>query len=293
MQALPAQSAGGVAVGSGLPSSPGTLGPSPGVPGAPRSIHVHIHTSDPGALIAVPSSSVSAPPRAFSFEEHVRVPAGGSGLSMRQLLERGDPRNAAHGGAGANHGSGGGRANRWSNDGGNGANPVAGSLSSGPSGMQGALMTFDENGAMRVVPVRSRGGGHGPSGNNGDPLLARFQHQFNFRPVSNPPNLAPAGAGAAAPYPPASASSESPRQMDQASRSLPGMQVHTRAPWLFLPKCSFVMYVVTWTGAHQQGSFRALFIGVPLFVAVFIEGRSLGDTPIDRGPNGAQALVSY
>ena len=220
MQALPPQSGGGGAVGSGLPSSAGTLGPSPGVPGVPRSIHVHIHTSDPGALIAVPSSSVSSPPRPFSYEEHVRIPAGGTGFTVRQLLERAD-RNAAHGGGASNDASGAGRANRSSNDGGEGANPVAGSLSSGPSGMQGALMTFDENGAMRVVPVRSRGG-HAGSGNHGDPLLARFhQHQFNFRPGSSPPNEA---AGGGATYPPPSAPTDSPRQMDEASRSLPGME---------------------------------------------------------------------
>lgn len=218
-----------MAVGTGLPSTPGTLGPSPGVPGVPRSIHVHIHTSDPGALIAVPSSSVSSPPRPFSFEEHVRIPAGGSGFTVRQLLERADPRNASHGGGAANDASGPARSNRSNNDAADGANSVPGSLPSGPTGMQGAFMTFDENGGMRVVPVRSRGAGHASSGNLGDPLLARFQHQFNFRPASNPPNDAPVAAAAAATYPPPSGSTDSPRQTDQAR---PGMEFHTWAALL-------------------------------------------------------------
>lgn len=219
-----------MAVGTGLPSTPGTLGPSPGVPGVPRSIHVHIHTSDPGALIAVPSSSVSSPPRPFSFEDHVRIPAGGPGFTVRQLLERADPRNASHGGGAPNDASGPARPNRSSNDAADGANAVPGSLSSGPTGMQGAFMTFDENGGMRVVPVRSRGAGHGPSANHGDSLFARLPQTFNFRPASNPPNDAPV---AAATYPPPSASTDSPRQTDQASRSLPGMEFGTWAAVLF------------------------------------------------------------
>ena len=213
-------------MGTGLPSTPGTLGPSLGVPGVPRSIHVHIHTSDPGALIAVPSSSVSSPLRPFSFEEHVRIPAGGTGFSVRQLLERADPRSASHAGAAPNDVSGPARLDRSSNDAADGAHSVPGGLPSGPTGMQGALMTFDENGAMRVVPVRSRGAGHPASGNHVDPLLARIQHQFNFRPASNPPNDTPV---APAMYPPPSASTDSPRQMDQASRSLPGMEFHAAA----------------------------------------------------------------
>ncbi|KAG0625261.1 hypothetical protein M758_2G041000 [Ceratodon purpureus] len=164
---LPSQSGGGVAVGTGLPSTP----------------------------------------------------AGGPGFTVRQLLERADPRNASHGGGAPNDASGPARPNRSSNDAADGANAVPGSLSSGPTGMQGAFMTFDENGGMRVVPVRSRGAGHGPSANHGDSLFARLPQTFNFRPASNPPNDAPV---AAATYPPPSASTDSPRQTDQASRSLPG-----------------------------------------------------------------------
>lgn len=232
MQALPRQSTGGGAVGTGLPSTPGTLGPSPGVPGLPRSIHLHIHTIDPGTLIAVPSSSLSPPPRPSSFEEHVRVPAGG--FTVRQLLERADARNASHTGPAPNDSSGPARPNHSSTDTADGANSGQGSLPAGPTGMQGALMTFDENGAMRVVPVRSRGAVHPPSGHlhvpsghiHVDPLLSRFQHQFNFRTASNLPNDTPVPA---AMYPLPSASTDSPRHMDQANRSLPGMNFHSLA----------------------------------------------------------------
>lgn len=220
MQALPPQTAGGLAVGTALPSPPGTLGPSPGVPGVSRSIHVHIHTSDPGALIAVPSSSLNSAPRQFSHEELVRIPAGGAGSTLRQFLERADHLIAPQSGAAPNDVGGSARPNRPRNEAADGANQAPGSAPPGPSGMQGALMTVDETGAVRVVPVRFRGGVHPPSGNTVDPLVSRFQQQFFVRPVSNSPNDTPVPA-AANPVPPTS--TDQSRQTDQASRNTPGM----------------------------------------------------------------------
>nr|XP_024379069.1 uncharacterized protein LOC112283865 isoform X11 [Physcomitrium patens] len=120
--ALPPQTAGGLAVGTALPSPPGTLGPSPGVPGVSRSIHVHIHTSDPGALIAVPSSSLNSAPRQFSHEELVRIPAGGAGSTLRQFLERADHLIAPQSGAAPNDVGGSARPNRPRNEAADGAN---------------------------------------------------------------------------------------------------------------------------------------------------------------------------
>lgn len=155
----------------------------------------------------------------FSHVELVRIPAGGAGFTVRQLLERTDPRNASHGSAAPNDAGGPARANRSSNDAVDGSNPVPGSISSGPTGMQGALMTFDENGAVRVVPVRSRGAGHPPPSNPAD-LVSRFQHQFIVRPTSNPPNdiSVPAVTNSLP-----SASTDSSRHTYQSSRSIPGM----------------------------------------------------------------------
>lgn len=214
MQSLPFQPAGGV-VGTALPPPPtGTLGPSPGVPGAPRSIHIHIHTSDPGALSNSPPPSLTSAQRPFSSEEVVRNPAGPSGL-VRQLLERAsDTRSLQTFGGGAaqddavrperlpvhapNH-----------PEGDNNNTPSA-----GPTAVQAALMTIDENGTMRVVPVRSRGSGH--HSNSFDPLLARIhQHQFVVRPASNNLPSDTATPGAAAP-------TDSARHMDTTSRSVPG-----------------------------------------------------------------------
>nr|XP_024378995.1 large proline-rich protein BAG6-like isoform X6 [Physcomitrium patens]XP_024379003.1 large proline-rich protein BAG6-like isoform X6 [Physcomitrium patens]XP_024379014.1 large proline-rich protein BAG6-like isoform X6 [Physcomitrium patens] len=219
--ALPPQTAGGLAVGTALPSPPGTLGPSPGVPGVSRSIHVHIHTSDPGALIAVPSSSLNSAPRQFSHEELVRIPAGGAGSTLRQFLERADHLIAPQSGAAPNDVGGSARPNRPRNEAADGANQAPGSAPPGPSGMQGALMTVDETGAVRVVPVRFRGGVHPPSGNTVDPLVSRFQQQFFVRPVSNSPNDTPVPA-AANPVPPTS--TDQSRQTDQASRNTPGSE---------------------------------------------------------------------
>lgn len=137
---------------------------------------------------------------------------------MRQLLERADPRNASHGNASPNDAGGPARPNRSSNEAADGSNPVPASVSSGPTGMQGAFMTFDENGAVRVVPVRSRGAGHPLSSNHAD-LVSRFQHQFIVRPTSNPPNdiSVPAATNSVP-----SASAESSRHFDQSSRNVPG-----------------------------------------------------------------------
>nr|XP_024403544.1 uncharacterized protein LOC112295797 isoform X2 [Physcomitrium patens] len=164
--ALPLQSAGGLAVGTGLPSTP----------------------------------------------------AGGAGFTVRQLLERADHRNTSHAGATSNDAGGPARPNRPSNEAADGANPVSDSVPSGFTGMQGTLMTLDENGAVRVVPVRSLGVGH-PPGTTAEHLGPRFQHQFIVRPASNPPNDASVAA-AGNPVPPVS--SDSSRLTDQASRSTPG-----------------------------------------------------------------------
>jgi hypothetical protein len=80
--------------------------------------------------------------------------------------------------------------------------------------VQAALMTIDENGTMRVVPVRSRGSGH--HSNSFDPLLARIhQHQFVVRPASNNLPSDTTTPGAAAP-------TDSARHTDTTSRSVPG-----------------------------------------------------------------------
>lgn len=138
---------------------------------------------------------------------------------MRQLLERADHRNTSHAGATSNDAGGPARPNRPSNEAADGANPVSDSVPSGFTGMQGTLMTLDENGAVRVVPVRSLGVGH-PPGTTAEHLGPRFQHQFIVRPASNPPNDASVAA-AGNPVPPVS--SDSSRLTDQASRSTPGM----------------------------------------------------------------------
>jgi len=171
---------------------------------------INIYTFNPRAF---PSSSLSPPPRPSSFGGRVRGTAGGSGFTVRQLIERGDSRNAPHAGSASNDASGPTRPTTFSTYAADGANLGPGSLSPGPTGMQGASVTFDEDGAARVVPVRSRDAVHPPAGQvHVDPLLSRFQHQLNFRTGSSPPNATPATAAI---HPP-------PRQMDQASRSLPG-----------------------------------------------------------------------
>ncbi len=66
------------------------------------------------------------------------------------------------------------------------------------TGMQGSIMTFDEHGAMRVVPVHSHAGsssGHPwasfETGVHFHPLLARFQHQFSGQPFTLSRNAVP------------------------------------------------------------------------------------------------------
>lgn len=216
------QTVAGVSLATGLPTPAGTLGPSPNAVGAPRSIHVHIHTSDVGASSASPSPPLSSSSRQLSSEELARLAAGVPGLTVRQLLERVDQRTAS-------------QATSVSQDTGvimrpNAETPEGASASVGitpnPAGVQGAFMTFDENGAMRVVPVRSRtGSGHvhahiplNPS-NSFDPLLARFQHQFIARPASTTPHTT---TGPVIPHPVTLSSAELPRPLDVAARSLPG-----------------------------------------------------------------------
>ncbi|XP_073392613.1 uncharacterized protein [Physcomitrium patens] len=143
------------------------------------------------------------------------------GTALPSPPERADHLIAPQSGAAPNDVGGSARPNRPRNEAADGANQAPGSAPPGPSGMQGALMTVDETGAVRVVPVRFRGGVHPPSGNTVDPLVSRFQQQFFVRPVSNSPNDTPVPA-AANPVPPTS--TDQSRQTDQASRNTPGSE---------------------------------------------------------------------
>lgn len=165
---------------------------------------------------------------------------------MRQILERADSRQ--HVGSALNDASGSNRLNPSSTDVADGSNSSLRNVPSGPTGMQGAFVTVDDNGAVRVVPVRSRGAVHLPLGHvhvpaghvHVDPLFSRFQRQFNFRTTYNPSSDPPVPS-AANPLP--SASSGSFRQMDQAGLILPGIIVHAfGALWFQLRSFSFAAY---------------------------------------------------
>lgn len=162
---------------------------------------------------------------------------------MRQILERADSRQ--HVGSALNDASGSNRLYPPSTDVADGSNSSLGNVTSGPTGMQGAFVTVNDNGAVRVVPVRSRGAVHLPLGHvhvpaghvHVDPLFSRFQRQFNFRTASNPSIDTPA----ANPLP--SASSGSFRHIDQAALILPGIIVHAfGALWFHLRPFSFAAY---------------------------------------------------
>ncbi|OAE30455.1 hypothetical protein AXG93_2121s1290 [Marchantia polymorpha subsp. ruderalis] len=169
---------GALPVGTSQPSG-GIVGPTLG----PRSINIHIHTSDLRLPSGAPSPSPSPsspqrpPPRAVAG-----VTPGAPGSNVRQVMERAEAGTAEHGLTvrqiieRAEAVSAAQQANAEMN------NQAA---SVGP--VQGAIMTFNENGAMRVVPVRSRpaAGAHinvtaGNPANDASAtaLLARFQQQL-------------------------------------------------------------------------------------------------------------------
>jgi hypothetical protein len=65
------------------------------------------------------------------------------------------------------------------------------------TGVQGAIMTFDEHGAMRIVPVHSHTGSTPANprapfepGTHFHPMLARFQHHFAGQPFTVSRNAA-------------------------------------------------------------------------------------------------------
>ncbi|KAL3698961.1 hypothetical protein R1sor_016983 [Riccia sorocarpa] len=200
VQSVPLQT--GVALGT-LPV--GASQQSGGIGGpalAPRSINLHIHTSDlrlpSGAPSSpTPSSSQRPPPRAVAG-----VASGAPGLAVRQATERTDGANMENGlrqilvNNAAQQGSG-------------ETNPQGATAGA----VQGAIMTFNENGAVRVVPVRTRtsatargGASAGTASNdlNATTLLARFQQQLESlqqqrsTPHSSAPSSSTAGTNSSA-----------------------------------------------------------------------------------------------
>ncbi|KAH9558964.1 hypothetical protein CY35_06G034400 [Sphagnum magellanicum] len=190
VQPLPLQTSAAFPIGQSQPR-PLTLAPSPAAAGTPRSIHIHIHTSDLGAPSASPSPSLSSPPPQRSAQElaHAASRASG-GVTVHQMPERADLSSLS----------------QTLTDTGITIHPVnesAGGTTATPippahTGMQGSIMTFDEHGAMRVVPVHSHAGsssGHPwasfETGVHFHPLLARFQHQFSGQPFTLSRNAVP------------------------------------------------------------------------------------------------------
>jgi hypothetical protein len=186
VQPLPMQTSAAFPVGR-LQPRPVTLAPSPAVAGTPRSIHIHIHTSDVGA----PSASPSPPPPPSAEEGgHVASGVPGSG-TVHQVLAHTDV----------------GGPSRTLPDTGITIRPVnesAGGTAATPmppahTGVQGAIMTFDEHGAMRIVPVHSHAGSTPANprapfepGTHFHPMLARFQHHFAGQPFTVSRNAAAA-----------------------------------------------------------------------------------------------------
>ncbi len=170
---------------------PLTLAPSSAAAGTPRSIHIHIHTSDLGAPSSSPSPSLSSPPPQRSAQELALAASRASGgVTVHQMPERADLSSPS----------------QTLTDTGITIHPVnesAGGTTATPippahTGMQGSIMTFDEHGAMRVVPVHSHAGyssGHPwasfETGAHFHPLLARFQHQFSGQPFTLSRNAVP------------------------------------------------------------------------------------------------------
>jgi hypothetical protein len=172
---------------------PVTQVPSPAVTGPPRSVHIHIHTSDLGAVSALRSPSLSSPPPQQSAEELAHGASGTpGGVTVHQMPERADPSgpsrtlpdtgiaiHTVNGGAGGTTGA---------------------FMPPAHTGVQGAIMTFDEHGAVRVAPMNLPAGstsghlqGSFEASTPVHPLLARFQHQFAGQPsmVSQNPAAVP------------------------------------------------------------------------------------------------------
>ncbi|CAM6021903.1 unnamed protein product [Sphagnum balticum] len=190
VQPLPLQTSAAFPIGQSQPR-PLTLAPSSAAAGTPRSIHIHIHTSDLGAPTASPSPSLSSPPPQRSAQELALAASRASGgVTVHQMPERADLSSPS----------------QTLTDTGITIHPVnesAGGTTATPippahTGMQGSIMTFDEHGAMRVVPVHSHAGsssGHPwasfETGAHFHPLLARFQHQFSGQPFTLSRNAVP------------------------------------------------------------------------------------------------------
>ncbi|CAM6036842.1 unnamed protein product [Sphagnum compactum] len=91
VQPRPLQMSGAFPAGQSQPR-PVTQVPSPAVTGPPRSIHIHIHTSDLGAASALRSPSLSSPPPQQSAEELAHGASGTpGGVTVHQMPERADP----------------------------------------------------------------------------------------------------------------------------------------------------------------------------------------------------------
>ncbi|CAK9228459.1 unnamed protein product [Sphagnum troendelagicum] len=190
VQPLPLQTSAAFPIGQSQPH-PLTLAPSSAAAGTPRSVHIHIHTSDLGAPSASPSPSLSSPPPQRSAQELALAASRASGgVTVHQMPERADLSSPS----------------QTLTDTGITIHPVnesPGGTTATPippahTGMQGSIMTFDEHGAMRVVPVHSHAGsssGHPwasfETGAHFHPLLARFQHQFSGQPFTLSRNAVP------------------------------------------------------------------------------------------------------
>ncbi|CAM6075960.1 unnamed protein product [Sphagnum tenellum] len=190
VQPLPLQTSAAFPIGQSQPH-PLTLAPSSAAAGTPRSVHIHIHTSDLGAPSASPSPSLSSPPPQRSAQELALAASRASGgVTVHQMPERADLSSPS----------------QTLTDTGITIHPVnesPGETTATPippahTGMQGSIMTFDEHGAMRVVPVHSHAGsssGHPwasfETGAHFHPLLARFQHQFSGQPFTLSRNAVP------------------------------------------------------------------------------------------------------
>ncbi|KAH8952198.1 hypothetical protein BDL97_09G071100 [Sphagnum fallax] len=91
VQPWPLQMSGAFPAGQSQPR-PVTQVPSPAVTGPPRSVHIHIHTSDLGAVSALHSPSLSSPPPQQSAEELAHGASGTpGGVTVHQMPERADP----------------------------------------------------------------------------------------------------------------------------------------------------------------------------------------------------------
>lgn len=148
----------------------GVSGPAPGPSLGPRSNDIHIQTSDLGIASESPSSSPS--PSTLQQQPASRtlvgISSGAPSLTMRQFFERVEAANGGHTGIadpGGARPTGADdnlsmrqlieRAAEYRAQAGNADQTAQGPGASGGH-MQGAIMTFEDNGAVRVHPVRTR-----------------------------------------------------------------------------------------------------------------------------------------